>query len=128
MESCVIISHIKCVWKLHKNSSWLQQFSGVISNISKLTKMTSLSVLFKTQTSLETEKIFCASFSPKINKKFNFDPIENHYEIQSGSQSKRIDEIVILRNGILGKWCHLVNWWRVRWANGTIKIYAMGGP
>ena len=59
--------------------------------------MTSLNVLHKIQTSLETEKIFWVSFLPKVNKKFNFDPIEIHYEIQSGSQSKMIGEIVMLR-------------------------------
>ena len=43
--------------------------------------MTSLNVLHKIQTSLETEKIFWVSFLPKVNKKLNFDPIEIHYEI-----------------------------------------------
>ena len=42
--------------------------------------MTSLNVLHKIQTSLETEKIFWISFLPKVNKKFNFDRIEIHCE------------------------------------------------
>ena len=88
--------------------------------------MTSLNVLHKIQTSLETEKIFWISFLPKVNKKFNFDRIEIHYEWLSVEKdwwdfnAEKTREIMSFGQRVTCQMtCKMSH---------MIKVYAMGEP